>query len=148
MPKKTAQLIDGKVLAEKILLELKGKITLLSRPPGLAVILIGDDPASHLYVNTKKKACYKIGIEFHDYLCGGKCYPNAKETEIIEMIDFLNNDPTIDGVIVQLPIPKFDPAKIINQIDPHIPLDDKIDWKQFRECVKYCDEKSTDKKEQ
>ena len=119
MPKPTAQLIDGKALAEKILLELKGKIARLKRPPGLAVILIGADPASHLYVKNKKKASQKIGLEFHEYLCNNKCRPNVTEPEILETIDFLNNDPATDGIIVQLPLPKeFNTEKIINRILP------------------------------
>jgi methylenetetrahydrofolate dehydrogenase (NADP+)/methenyltetrahydrofolate cyclohydrolase len=124
MPKKTAQLIDGKNLAEKILLELKGQIAQLNRPPGLAVILIGDDPASKLYVRNKKLACEKVGIVFHSYFCGGTCLPNVTEIEILKAIDFLNNDPTIDGIIVQLPIPqKFNTQKIINRIDPKKDVD-------------------------
>lgn len=119
MPKQAAKIIDGKAVAEKILLALKGQIAKLNRPPGLAVILIGDDPASQLYVKNKKKACEKTGIIFHSYFCGGKFCPDVTEKQILEMIDFLNNDPTIDGIIVQLPVPKkFDTKKIINRILP------------------------------
>jgi len=122
--KNSAQLIDGKALADKILLELKDKVAQLSRPPGLAVILIGDDPASHRYVKKKKEASQKIGINFCDYLCGGKFYPNTSEKEILEMIDFLNKDKTIDAIIVQLPLPKkFNTQKIINAIDPKKDID-------------------------
>ncbi len=124
MNKKTAQIIDGKVLAEKILLELKGKISRLNRPPGLATILIGDDPASHLYVRNKKKASEKVGIEFHEYLCGQKCYSDITELEILEMIKWLNKNPSTDGIIVQLPLPKkFNAQKIINSIDPKKDVD-------------------------
>ncbi|MFA6382199.1 MAG: bifunctional 5,10-methylenetetrahydrofolate dehydrogenase/5,10-methenyltetrahydrofolate cyclohydrolase [Candidatus Buchananbacteria bacterium] len=114
-----AQIIDGKTIAENILLDLKTKITGLKRQPGLAVILVGDDPASHLYVKNKKKAAQKIGVVFNDYYCGQKCCPQATAKEVLEMIDFLNNDQAIDGIIVQLPLPKnFDREKIINQISP------------------------------
>ncbi|MFA5022045.1 MAG: bifunctional 5,10-methylenetetrahydrofolate dehydrogenase/5,10-methenyltetrahydrofolate cyclohydrolase [Patescibacteria group bacterium] len=124
MSKQIAKKIDGKLIAEKILLDLKAKITKLKRPPGLAVILIGNDSASQLYVRNKKKASQKIGIEFHDYLCGGKCYPHITENEILQMIDFLNADQTVDGIIVQLPIPKkFDSQKIINRISPQKDVD-------------------------
>lgn len=124
MPEKTAQLINGKILANEILLDLKSKIAQLNRPPGLAVVLIGDDEASLLYINNKKKAAQKIGIEFHNYLCGEKCYPNITEKEILEMIDFLNNDSTIDGIIIQLPIPKkFNTKKIIEKVDPKKDVD-------------------------
>ncbi len=124
MTKDKVQLIDGKAIAEKILLELKGKVALLKRKPGLAVILIGDDPASQLYVKNKKRAGQKVGIIFHDYLCGNKFYPNISEEEILATIDFLNNDPKIDGIIIQLPIPKkFDTEKIINRISPEKDVD-------------------------
>ena len=112
-----AKLIDGKALAEKILLELKPKIANLKRPPGLAAILIGDDPASLLYIKNKKIACEKIGLNFHAYFCGNKISPNITEGQIIETISRLNNNPAIDGIIVQLPIPKkFDTEKITSQI--------------------------------
>jgi len=119
-----AKLIDGKKIAEEILLDLKKKISALPRPPGLAVILIGNNPASHLYVRNKKRACEKIGIVFHDYLCRGGVCPNTSEEKVLEMIDFLNNDQSIDGIIVQLPIPKkFDTAKIINAVLPEKDVD-------------------------
>lgn len=124
MPKKTAQLIDGKLLAERILLELKGKIAQLDRPPGLAAILIGNDPASKLYIKNKEKACLKTGINFYQYLCNKDCYPDITEKEILEMIDWLNQDPQIDGIIIQLPLPKkFNTEKIINRLDPKKDVD-------------------------
>ena len=124
MAKKSAQLIDGKALAEKILLGLKGKISRLDQPPGLAAILIGDDPASQLYVKNKKKAAQKVGIIFHNYFCGNKLCPDVTEEEILATIDFLNNDPQIDGIIVQLPIPKkFNAEIIINRISPKKDVD-------------------------
>ena len=124
MSKQKAQLIDGKTIAEKMLLELKGQISQLNRPPGLAAILIGDDPASHRYVKKKKETCRKIGINFHDYLCGGKSCPSTTKKEILEMINFLNNDESIDGIVVQLPIPKkFATQKIIDAIDPKKDVD-------------------------
>jgi len=124
MPKKSAQLIDGKALAEEILLDLKNKVSQLDRKPGLAVILIGNDSASLVYVKNKKRAAEKTGIIFHDYLCDNEFYPNITEKEILDMIDFLNNDSTIDGIIIQLPIPKkFDTEKIIERIDPKKDVD-------------------------
>jgi len=118
------KIIDGKALSEKILLKLKDQISKLKHPPGLAVVLIGDDPASHLYVKTKKKAAQKVGINFNDYLCGGKFYPDITESEIIKMIDFLNKDSIINGIIVQLQIPdKFNTKKIIEHVDPKKDVD-------------------------
>ncbi len=119
MPKPTAKLIEGKAIAKQILFDLKGEVAKLNRPVGLAVILIGEDEASKLYVRNKKRACEKTGIIFHSYFCGGQFCPNVTENQILEMIDFLNNDSAINGIIVQLPIPKkFDTKKIINRISP------------------------------
>jgi methylenetetrahydrofolate dehydrogenase (NADP+)/methenyltetrahydrofolate cyclohydrolase len=129
-----AKLINGKELAEAILLDLRQKILSLDRAPGLAVVLVGEDEASKLYVRNKKRACLKVGITFHDYLCGGSCLPNITETEILKTIDFLNQDPEIDGIIVQLPLPeKFDTSKIINRISPDKDVDGftEINKKKF-----------------
>lgn len=122
--KQKAKIIDGKILSEQILKRLKQEISELPRQPGLAVILIGDDAASALYVKNKKNAARKVGINFSDYLCGGKFYNNISENEIVEMIHFLNNDPTVDGIIVQLPLPKkFNTKRIIEAIDPQKDVD-------------------------
>jgi len=110
-----SQLIDGKKLAEKILVELRTEVIKLDPPPGLAIILIGSDPASHLYVSLKQKACHEIGIDFHKYLFN----ENAKENEILETIDFLNKDESVNAILIQLPLPaQFDQQKLINAIDP------------------------------
>ncbi|OGY45167.1 MAG: hypothetical protein A3A24_03300 [Candidatus Buchananbacteria bacterium RIFCSPLOWO2_01_FULL_46_12] len=121
----TAQIIDGKLLAEKIILELKAKVSHLAKAPGLATVLIGDNAASTLFVKNKKKACLKVGITFHEYLCGKKdFYPQITQAEILKMIDWLNKDEEIDGIIVQLPLPKkFNTQKIINRIDPKKDVD-------------------------
>src|SRR3989344_9694746 len=119
MNKKSSKIIDGKNLADKILLELKDKVALLATPPGLAVVLIDDDPASLRYVGNKKKACLRVGIEFNQYRCGGEFLPNITQAEIIDMIDWLNRDNSIDGIIVQLPLPpQFDTNAIIAALDP------------------------------
>jgi len=119
-----AKQINGKDLAKKILLDLRQKIVKLNRAPGLAVILIGNDPASELYVRNKKKACEKVGLVFHQYLCAGDFFPQVTEAEILKMIDWLNHDPETDGIIVQLPIPeRFDTKKIIERIDPKKDVD-------------------------
>lgn len=106
--------IDGKTLAENLLLELRAKIIQTKITPGLAVILVGDDKPSKLYVKNKERACQKVGITFHKYV-----YANETEGQIIEMIKFLNNDPIISGIIVQLPLPRgLNTQKIIDVIDP------------------------------
>ena len=115
----TAKIIDGKKLSEAILLELRKKIAAMHRPPGLGAVLVGDDPASHLYVSTKKKACIKVGIEFHDYFCAGKNHPSETPEDVFKIIEYLNNDDTVDGVIVQLPLPQgFDTKTLIDKINP------------------------------
>lgn len=119
-----AKMIDGRILAEEILKDLVKKVTKLKRRPGLGAVLVGDDPASHNYVNAKKKACLKIGMNFYDYLCGGKDHPTDTQQDIIKVVQYLNNDPNVDGIIVQLPMPQnFDAHKIIAAIDPKKDVD-------------------------
>lgn len=116
--------IDGKLLAEEILLALKPKIAALPNPPGLAAILIGDDPASTLYVRNKKRACNRVGIAFHDYLRSERCMPHATQAQMLEAIAFLNQDPQITGIIVQLPVPKgFSADALVSAVDPKKDVD-------------------------
>ena len=113
------KLIDGKKIADDLLIALQRDIKTLNRHPGLAVILIGDDEPSKLYVRNKKKAAERVGINFYEYRCGGESFPNITQEQILETIDFLNRDPNIDGIIVHLPIPKkFDTKTIIEHINP------------------------------
>lgn len=121
MPKteKSAVILDGKTLAGQIKNSLKKEIAELGIAPGLAVILIGDDEASKLYIKLKEKAAAEIGIIFNKYLCNSECYQDIDEPELAEMINFLNNDRQVNGIIVQLPLPKdFSQDKIIRLIDP------------------------------
>jgi len=112
--------INGKKLAEEILINLRKKIIKLPHPVGLVAILVGDDPASRLYIGLKKKTCAKTGVEFHDYVLSDEC----AEKDIIEVIKFLNADPGIHGILVQLPLPlKFDTDKIIAAINPKKDVD-------------------------
>lgn len=120
MPNKLLKLIDGKFLSEKILLDVHKDILKLRHAPGLAAILVGDDPASELYIKLKKKACEKCDIHFHVYKLGS----HSTEQEIIDSINFLNNDDDTDGIMVQLPLPKkFNTDKIISAIDPSKDID-------------------------
>ena len=115
-----AQLINGNQLADKILLHIKTQAALLDPKPGLAAILIGDNEASKLYIKLKEKACLKIGINFHSYQLSKNCL----EKQVVEIIDFLNNDPEVTGIIVQLPLPKnFNTDNIIKAIDPNKDID-------------------------
>jgi len=115
-----AQLIDGKKIADEILLNIKKQIAKLVKKPGLAAILIGDNPASKLYLKLKKEACEKVGINFSSYLLTEDC----KEEKVFETINFLNNDPEITGIIIQLPLPKkFNKDKLIKAIKPEKDVD-------------------------
>ncbi len=88
--------------------------------PGLAVIIVGDDPASRVYVNSKKKACEEIGIYSEEYALPA----DTKEEELLALIDKLNSDAKISGILVQLPLPKgIDEEKVINRINPKKDVD-------------------------
>ena len=120
----TAQIIDGKKVAADVRAEVKQKIetrlALGKRRPGLAVILIGSDPASQVFVNHKRKACAEVGIESRSY----DLPSHTTQHELIELIDALNKDAAIDGILVQLPLPAhIDASLIIEQIDPSKDVD-------------------------
>src|SRR3989339_1355448 len=117
--KKTATILDGKKLATKIKLDLLRQIKKQPTTPGLAAILVGNDPASSMYLNLKEQACQEVGLNFHKYLCNQQCYPDISEAKLIKLIDFLNQDEETNGIIVQLPLPKkFKTQKIIDAISP------------------------------
>ncbi|MEL7009509.1 MAG: bifunctional methylenetetrahydrofolate dehydrogenase/methenyltetrahydrofolate cyclohydrolase FolD [Cyanobacteria bacterium J06631_6] len=112
-------LLDGKTLAKKIQLELKEKIALLEpkigRPPGLAVLMVGDNPASAVYVRNKEKACQRVGIASL-----GQHFPqDATQEELTAVIQRLNQDDRVDGILVQLPLPPhLDSIALLHNIDP------------------------------
>lgn len=100
-----AQIIDGKELAKNIRLKLKDEVIELKNAdinPKLAVIMVGDDKASKVYVKNKSKACEDVGIEYEEYILPAK----TKMEELIELIEKLNNDETVHGILVQSPLPK------------------------------------------
>ena len=97
-----AQLIDGQKIADKILLDIKKQVAKLEKKPSLAAILVGDDPASRMYLKLKQQACDKVGIDFFSYFLDKNC----PEEKMLEVINFSNNDPGINGIIIQLPLPK------------------------------------------
>jgi len=112
----TAKIIDGKKVAEKIRNELKEKIKELDVKPGLAVVLVGDDPASQIYVNMKEKKCNEVGIYSKKILLE----KSIDEVSLLNVVDELNQDQKIHGMLVQLPLPKHIPEQlIINAILPH-----------------------------
>lgn len=95
-------LINGKELAKEIRLELKEKVEKENLSPMLAVILCGDNEASKVYVRNKSKACDEVGIKFKEYLLSNE----TKQEELLSLIDKLNNDQEVDGILLQSPIPK------------------------------------------
>lgn len=119
MSKTKATILDGKQLADNIRKSIKEEIETSGIHPGLAAILVGDDPASKMYIDLKEKACKEVGITFNKYLCNSECYDDIDETELLEMINFLNRDDQTHGILVQLPLPEgFDTDKIIKAINP------------------------------
>lgn len=116
-----ANIIDGRVLAKNILSNLEEKIKKLGnkRAPGLATILVGQDKASHLYVLSKRKQALAIGIKsFHHQL------DDVSEQELLDLIKKLNHDPSVDGILVQLPLPKhINESHIIDALDPKKDVD-------------------------
>jgi methylenetetrahydrofolate dehydrogenase (NADP+) / methenyltetrahydrofolate cyclohydrolase len=116
----TATILDGKALAQKMQGELKTKIDRLQpqigRPPGLAVLMVGDNPASAAYVKGKETACAKIGINSY-----GKHFPTtATQAELTAVIHELNEDERVDGILVQLPLPDhLDSVALLYEIAPH-----------------------------
>lgn len=118
------KILDGKQTAQEILKEIKEKIVELiddeQRVPHLAVILVGSDPASQTYVKNKAKACQKNGLLSSVYELEAK----TTQEELIEAIHFLNQDDEVDGILVQLPLPKhIDEISVINAIDPSKDVD-------------------------
>ncbi len=115
-----AHIIEGKKIAEEIQRELKKNIANLPKKPGLAILLIGEDVASELYVRLKKKAAEFCDIDIHIY----KFDTESKESEVLETIQFLNNDSDVHGIIVQLPLPvQLNPDTIIKAISPEKDVD-------------------------
>ena len=112
----TAQLIDGNALSQQVRAEVAQRAAALTAQglkPGLAVILVGEDPASHVYVRNKVKACADAGL--HSVL--EKYDASLSEAELLVRIEALNQDPSIHGILVQMPLPKhIDPHKVIEAI--------------------------------
>jgi methylenetetrahydrofolate dehydrogenase (NADP+)/methenyltetrahydrofolate cyclohydrolase len=118
-----AQLISGKALAKEVRRELKQKTAQLVEGgvrPGLAVVLVGDDPASASYVRSKTRACRKVGIEAFDHHLPAE----TTQAALLSLVEQLNADPRVHGVLVQLPLPgQMDEAAVIRAIDPDKDVD-------------------------
>lgn len=115
-----AIIMDGKALAAKMKEGFRAEVEKLPRRPGLAVILVGENPASKVYVKNKEKDCEECGIASQEY----KLPEETTENMLLELIDTLNGSSTVDGILVQLPLPKhIDEKKIINAIAPDKDVD-------------------------
>lgn len=120
----TAQIIDGKQIAAELRKDLKSRVDArLSkglRKPGLAVILVGNDPASEVYVRNKRKGCEDVGIESSAYDLDA----STSEEKLLSLIDELNNDDSVDGILVQFPVPAhINTETIIERIRPDKDVD-------------------------
>lgn len=119
-----AKIIDGKTIAQTIRQEVAQKVQLRleqgKRAPGLAVILVGANPASQIYVGSKRRACEEVGFISRSY----DLPDTTTEAELLKLIDDLNQDPEIDGILVQLPLPAgIDNVKVIERIHPDKDVD-------------------------
>ncbi len=113
-----AKIIDGKQIAKDLRGEISDAVSDLKKKnvtPGLAVVLVGDDPASRVYVSMKEKACEECGIFSDEH----KLPAETSESQLLALIDELNNDKRIDGILVQLPLPEqIDESKVLEAISP------------------------------
>ena len=108
-------IIDGKEIAKNLRSKIAEEVSTFERPPGLAVILVGEDPASAVYVRNKELACKQAGF-FSDKIIKSE---NITQEQLLEEVERLNNNPQIDGILVQLPLPKhIDANKVIEHISP------------------------------
>lgn len=118
-----AKIINGRDIASEIRLGLKNDVEKLKRngvQPGLAVVIVGDDPASRIYVNNKKKVCDEIGIRSFEYALPAE----TSEEEVIELIKTLNGDKNVHGILVQLPLPQhINSERVLFEIDPDKDVD-------------------------
>lgn len=108
-------LIDGKAVAAKLKEQLANEVSSMSKKPGLAVILVGDDPASHVYVRNKIKACEAVGIQSYE----ARLPEDATQQDVEEAITAFNNSADVNGILLQLPVPKhLDSDALVQMIDP------------------------------
>jgi methylenetetrahydrofolate dehydrogenase (NADP+)/methenyltetrahydrofolate cyclohydrolase len=116
----TSNIINGKEFAAKIRAGVAAEIKAKGLKPGLTVVLVGEDPASHVYVNNKDKAAKEVGIESRTV----KLPAETTQADLLKLIDELNNDKSVHGILVQLPLPKhIDDKAVINRISPDKDVD-------------------------
>ncbi len=114
------KLIDGKAIAASLRAELKEKIAQLDKAPGLAVIIVGEDPASQIYVRNKIKACAELGIRSYSY----ELPKETTQSELEGLLDMLATDSQVDGILLQLPLPKHLDSEAASA---HIPFEKDVD---------------------
>lgn len=119
-----AQIIDGKKVAQRVRQKVADQVSAIvssgRRPPGLAVILVGSDPASQVYVGSKRKACEEVGFHSKSY----DLPITSSQQELLSLVDELNADEQIDGILVQLPLPAgLNAENILERIHPHKDVD-------------------------
>jgi methylenetetrahydrofolate dehydrogenase (NADP+)/methenyltetrahydrofolate cyclohydrolase len=114
------KIIDGKALATSIRADLKAKIEKSEKKPGLAVVIVGEDPASRIYVRNKIKACGELGIRSYAY----ELPSNASQKDVEALLDQLAIDKDVDGILLQLPLPKHLDT---DAITAHIPFEKDVD---------------------
>jgi methylenetetrahydrofolate dehydrogenase (NADP+)/methenyltetrahydrofolate cyclohydrolase len=119
-----ALIIDGKAVAKEVQRQIKEEVEGLERrwgiAPGLAVVLVGDDPGSHIYVKNKEKACREVGIKSYEHLLA----ETISEKELLGLIHNLNKDKNVNGILVQLPLPAhIRSGRILEAIAPHKDVD-------------------------
>ncbi|HCI99038.1 MAG TPA: bifunctional methylenetetrahydrofolate dehydrogenase/methenyltetrahydrofolate cyclohydrolase, partial [Sulfitobacter sp.] len=115
----TAKIIDGKEFAERVRMQVGAHVARLKDDhgltPGLAVVLVGEDPASEVYVRSKGKMTVEVGMESFEHTLPA----DTSEADLLALIDRLNNDPAVHGILVQLPLPDhLDSDLVINAINP------------------------------
>ena len=140
----TPLILDGRQVANEVLENTSREIEVIKskkvRLPGLAVLLIGENPASHTYVKNKEKTCNKLGI-YSEVI---KLQNNITEKDILKLVESLNSNSKIDGILVQLPLPKhLDSNKVIESIDPKKDIDGLHPYNMGRllnnqECLTPC----------
>lgn len=118
-----AKLIDGKAVSARVKAQVRDEVAALKEKGvhvGLAVVIVGNNQASRVYVNNKKKACAEVGIESFEYALPEE----TTQAELLELVDKLNRDDNVDGILVQLPLPKqIDENAVINEILPQKDVD-------------------------
>ena len=119
-PPASARILDGRLIAQTVRTEVAAAVRELTVQPGLAVVLVGEDPASQIYVKNKARACHEVGIATFDH----RLPATTSTQELLDLIAGLNRDPRVHGVLVQLPLPAgLDATAIVGTLDPRKDVD-------------------------